>query len=332
MNKAILLTTLISSLSIRADTPATPAVAAEVPNPPDVAPIVNQAVSTGMQVAQQALGQAQRAVQLAHANVAIEAGDGEGGELQTFFDVIGVNGRGATPSVVVRSSPTEAGTVSRTQEDLSVMQRILTKALEREVGREGRDAAMGIVLSALPGSRNPQTLYLEGYGALFFLNVKFPLVAPPTKTEEKAERPTDTTWEETKRELYGARSPKVHIFSAPGSDNPPEYNAEQVDGLKKELLEALKNATNIRDVKPDESITVVVVGGRTAGTLRVKRAVKNLSNNMRRADTFALADDSRPSGRESTLTIRVKKADVDAFAQGNMDFEQFQKRAAVATY
>jgi len=327
MNKAILLTTLISTLSIRAE-PLVPAAGAIVD--PAQPAIAGAEAIADLRLGQQVLGHGE----LAQANgVAVEAAEaGDGTELQTLFDVIGVNGRPAGQSVVVRSSPPQPGAVARVQEDLSVMQRILSKALEHEVGREGREAAMGIVLSALPTSRNPQTLYLEGYGALFFLNVKFPLVAPPTKPDEKAERPTDTTWEETKRELYGAKSPKVHIFNPNGNDNPPEYNAEQVEGLKKELLESLKNATNIRDVKPEENITVVVVGGRTPGVMRVKRTGKTLGGNVRRMEAYSVTEDGRSAGRESTLTIRVTKADVDAFAKGSMDFDQFQKRAAVAAY
>ncbi len=32
------------------------------------------------------------------------------------------------------------------------------------------------------------------------------------------------------------------------------------------------------------------------------------------------------------MTIRVKKADVDAYAKGSIDREEFQKRARVTTY
>jgi hypothetical protein len=302
------------------------------PAPAAVQSVADRAAQTGLRTAEQALAQAQRAMQLAQSSAGVaEAVDaGETGDLQTFLDVIGLPGRGAARSLIVRTSTPEPGVVTRLQEDMTVMQRILTKAVERELGREGRDAAMGIVLSALPGSRNPQSLYLEGYGALFFMNVKFPLIAPPTTSEEKPEKPTDTTWEETKRELYGPRSGKVRVFSAPGSDSAPEYNPEQVQALKKELLEALKNATNIRDLRPEENVTVAVIGGRASATARVRHDGRASGYSSR--SEVNMAEDVRGSGRESTMSLRAKKADLDAFAKGSINLEQFEKRVAIATY
>jgi hypothetical protein len=302
--------------------------------------VAGQAVQQASQVTQRALQQAQRAVELAQANVATaDAGDASDAvDVQNLIETgtgfaFGTGERSSAQSLVVRTSEPEPGTVSRIQEDLSVMSRILTKTVEREVGREGHEAAMGIVLSTLPGARHPQNLYLEGYGALFFVNVKFPLVQPPAKDEEKAEKPTDTTWEQTKRELYGQRSATVRIYSGiysvPSHDAALEYNAEQVEGLKKELVEALKNAANIRDIKPEESVTIAVIGGRAS--TRVKH-VSRASGNVRKPEVHTVIADNRGPARESTMTIRVKKSDVDAFAKGSIDLDQFQKRVSVATY
>jgi hypothetical protein len=38
------------------------------------------------------------------------------------------------------------------------------------------------------------------------------------------------------------------------------------------------------------------------------------------------------SGSTTVLTIRVKKSDVDDFAKGELDFEQFQKKVDIFTY
>jgi hypothetical protein len=35
---------------------------------------------------------------------------------------------------------------------------------------------------------------------------------------------------------------------------------------------------------------------------------------------------------DSTMTVRVKKADADAFAAGKMELEEFRKRATTRTY
>jgi hypothetical protein len=103
--------------------------------------------------------------------------------------------------------------------------------------------------------------------------------------------------------------------------------------LKKELLEALKNAANIRAVKSEESITIAVVGNRAVNaTARVKRVTKTPGNAPRKADILYATDASRTGSRDTMLTIRVKKSDVDAFAKGTIEFDEFKKRAAVSAY
>jgi hypothetical protein len=294
------------------------------------------------QVAQeQAMRSAKQAMKMAQSKLAMaDAGDAEDAA-ETFSLAAGLDdgfnfaintpGRAATQPLIIRSGDLDSGALTNIQEDLSVMSRILNKAVEREVGREGHEA-MGIVLAALPGSRRPQSIYLEGYGALFLVNVKFPLVAPTTKEDEQPEKQSDTTWEETKRELYGKKPGNVRVWEVPVGDA-AEYNADQVDRLKSELIETLKNASNIRDVKPSESITIAVIGGRGALAMQhVKRFSKNNNGNYRKAEAYAVADAGRKSARESTMTLRVKKSDVDAFAKGDIDLDQFKKRVSVSAY
>ena len=319
----------------------TPATAAPAGIPEAVAGAIDQA---GV-IAQNAMKQAGRTLRLTQ-NRLIDT-DGAPMDLmdgESFSMAFSSPSRAGTQPLIVRTSELHGETVANLQEDLSVMSRILNKAVEHELGREGKDSAMGIVLSTLPGSRRPESIYLEGYGALFFISVKFPLVPSPAKEEEKAEKQADTTWEQTKREMYGQRNGNVKVWSVPGPEA-VEYDAEQVDNLKKELLESLKNGSNIRDVKPDESLTIAVLGNRASsmgggGGAIVRK--KNLGGNVRRNEAHvggggagmvtAGGDTLRPRGRESTMTIRVKKADAEAYAKGSIDFDEFKKRAAVTTY
>ena len=209
-------------------------------------------------------------MELARSKIAMADMDiADSGEVQTSIEdgfgfAIAGSARASNQPLIIRGGGMDSNAVSTIQEDLAVMTRILNKTIDREVGREARDLAMGIVLSALPGSRRPQSIYLEGYGALFLANVKFPLVPAPAKEEEKAEKSADTTWEQTKRELYGQKSSNIRVWNVPGSDSGPRYNSEQVENLKKELVEAMKNASNIRDLKPDEVVTIAVMGNRPA--------------------------------------------------------------------
>jgi hypothetical protein len=303
--------------------------------------------------------QVERALQLAQAKTWPSApADLDAAEAGDLFVNDNVNWTSFNPAVhgmvqplIVRTSEPESGTVSNIQEDLTVMSRILTKTIERHFGR---DSAMGIELSTLSAARRPQSMYLEGYGAVFLVNVRFPLVPPPAKDEEKGEKGADSTWEKTKQELYGTgagdgvqRLWMVNTVNAPAL----EYNVEQVDNLKSVLLESLKNAANIRSVKPEESITIVAIGNRAANaTVRVKHAPKKSATNLeenadepttkpakkpatatRRVDVYT-KDGGRLSARESTLTVRVKKSDVDAFAKGTLDMDELKKRASISAY
>jgi hypothetical protein len=294
-----------------------------------------RALQDAKRMAEQAMQQAQHAVQMAKSKMALAENDEPARdvfEFQPGADVLGVAGRSATQPLVVRTGEIDPKTLSNIQEDLAVMSRILSKAVEREAGKDGHDSAMGIVISTLPGGRRPQSIYLEGYGALFLLNVRFPLVPPTSKDQEKSEKATDTTWEQTKRELYATqdRAGTVRIWDAAPNPGGAEYDADQVEALKKNLIESLKNAANIREVKPDESISIAVFGTRPGPIVnRIKRTYRTGGTN--RGEVLRVGDAIGGKG-ESNLTIRAKKADIDAFAKGELDVEQFGKRVSVAAY
>jgi hypothetical protein len=196
---------------------------------------------------------------------------------------------------------------------------------------------MGINVLFGPGSGSIRNLFLEGYGALFLLNVNFPLLPPPEKaqpTKEKSE--TDSTWEEAKQELYGqsdawAQVGKTLKFSMSPAPQ-QEYDKDKVDDLTESLLEALKNATNIRNLKADESITVCVFGGVSVapGKTWLKRA-PNATDADRDEVLITEPGDGRPA-YGTIMTIRVKKSDADAFAKGKLNLDDFRKKASITTY
>src|SRR5438477_7624801 len=96
--------------------------------------------------------------------------------------------------LVVRFSNMDAKTQAGLEEDLAVMAHIFNKAMDDLPDGPPRPVtAMGIDVFFAPGSSPIRSLYLEGYGALFLLNVNFPLVAPVSKSEEE-KLPADSTW------------------------------------------------------------------------------------------------------------------------------------------
>jgi hypothetical protein len=230
------------------------------------------------------------------------------------------SGGGPDKALVIRSGDTDSAAQGNLEEDLTVMLRVFDKAIEGLRGGKPARSLMGINLYFSPGAMPNRSLYLDGYGALFLLKVDFPLVAPPAVKEEQKEKPaTDSSWEQARRELYGPPS------ETPGLVRESEdYDGDKVAKLKSALLEAFKSATNIRNLKPDDSITVCVLGG--AGQRVFEQKVGDP------AKATAVVSIENAPGRGSVLSIRAKKSDVDALAKGRITLEQFRAKVGLNTY
>ena len=222
------------------------------------------------------------------------------------------------------------------------MARILNKAISPGERRENGAWAMGIVVSSLGGAHRPQSIYLDGYGALFLANVKFPLVAPPPSGSERPNEPedTDSEWEQAREEIFGTRETRFEWKGTARPEAPGmQYDPDRVTELKKNVLDALKNANNIRHLKPEEYITVAITGTDSQPGTPVRRIYKNSApgtgSKTRVVDdvvTVLRSGRRDPLAAESHLTIRVKKSDVEAFAKGRISFEKFEKTASIVTY
>ena len=251
-------------------------------------------------------------------NLAISVGDGADSLFHRTGNAV------ASPTIIA-SEKLDNSKLGDIREDMAVMGRILSKAAERASGREGPAAAAGISLWTFPTARQTTCIHLEGFGAVFQLHVHFPLVAPE-KVENKAEPAEDSTWEKTKQELYGGGANKSFCYVvSTGSKQVAVYDPERVENLKKVILESLKNASHLRNLKSSDAIVVAVTGGRSGGVAFVK------AKNTGRQDLASklMASDK---ATQSTLTIRITKADADRFDKGEISFAEFSKAATVATY
>jgi hypothetical protein len=187
---------------------------------------------------------------------------------------------------------------------------------------------------------------IEGYGAIFMLNVNFPLAGTTEKTNDAdVKERTSSPWDETKNELYGGPS-EGHSVKARR-----EFNPAQLENLKKALIGALKNASNIRNLKSDESVTVVVSteSGGSSARFFVHTDQKGKfggDGGFGGSGGGSSASGTPPppgvtwigspnSGHQSsspTLTIRAKKSDIDAFSKGKLNLEEFRNKVAVLLY
>src|SRR6185295_13609494 len=105
-------------------------------------------------------------------------------------------------TLVVQTSNPDPTAIFNAEEDLSVMALILRKATGSSRNDDKR-TAMGIeVFGSSSGARN---MYVEGYGALFLLGVRFPLIAPADKVDETVTKDEpDNDWTEAREELLNS--------------------------------------------------------------------------------------------------------------------------------
>jgi hypothetical protein len=267
--------------------------------------------------------------------------------------------RSSSRSLAVLTSSTDPQKTDDIEEDLSVMARILQKAAR---SLKDDDRVMGIpvynfdstVFGTASGARN---IYIEGHGAVFLFSVGYPLVGPRDDHDgDGAEAKQESEWDETLQEMYGrgrGSGDSELILSPRVSSNKAEaYDERKVDGLKTAVLDALKkNAHNIRALRPEEFVTVVVQGGdATEGMVRVTAsnsatgagagagaatAGGNRTDRVRKEVRLNVDSSSgrKPGWKgESVMNIRVSKTDIDAYTAGKLSDDEFRKKASVLTY
>jgi len=172
-------------------------------------------------------------------------------------------------------------------------------------------------------------MYIQGYGALFLTKVDFLLSPPPEAPEEKEteEEDTDPLWTQMRQEIY---APEEVGRGRSTGDRPEEkYDAEKVEELKETLIKTLKHAANIRNLKPDESVILTVIGkaGQPAASAIERLYEEDYSR-------YIISTSRAGTGFSSptVLTIRAKKADINAFAEGQLSFDQFTEKTQLLSY
>jgi len=240
---------------------------------------------------------------------------------------------------VMPATEIEIGDHLDIERDIRVMSHIFDRVLKKPVNKLG---GVFTVMDDFFGrdSRVTQVIYLDGYGALFFMNVDFALVGPPQPS--RAEEPNepgelvDTTWQQAERELYappgvGTRRSGVGRRRSEGDRQRSQYDAGKVELLKKNLVETLKHAANIRALKADESVVLTIVGRSINSGLRYYMGEPAGSGWIYKSGKWVPAAEAQKavshlSSPPSVLTIRAKKADIDAFSTGELDFDKFYER------
>ena len=233
--------------------------------------------------------------------------------------------------LVVPTPDLPADNVVELTEDMTVMCRIFDKALlPSRVSVSTSDGVRSRILQYLTTGVDKQTaqgLYLDGYGALFFLDTDYPLAPPQEQGQADAEpqEPTDSVWAQTIAEMTGQQSDEGRTAQT--------YDPQKVETLKRTLTKTLAHAANIRLRGPQEFITLVVgaldgdraalhtlYGARTRG-----RGMSRTSSSRggRSSGWRSPATSGTRSAPAALMVMRVTKADVDAFAKGRLTLPQF---------
>jgi hypothetical protein len=252
--------------------------------------------------------------------------------------------------LVIPTEQTKTEDLIAINEDMNIMARILETNLEQDriaTSRSGifapRRDPFGILLRGNRGQI--QSMYLQGYGALFMLRVDFPLSpSSEEKEEEKATEKTeegDPVWQVTRQQMFEPE--KVHTRRTIDRQE-VKYDPEKVENLKTILLETLKHAANIRLLKPDESVILTVTGsGEATGT---KIITANVAGNSRQVVIQEKGANGQTSMKilngnslddiglstPTVLVIRAKKSEIDAFAKGELDFDKFRANVQMFSY
>jgi hypothetical protein len=255
--------------------------------------------------------------------------------------------RSSVPPVVVQFSASDPSRIQEMSEDLDVMTHIIDRTLSEDVADDSPPDKMGIKMYVTGSSRSVRALYVEDFGALFMIKVNFPLQGPPAEDEKVPEKTADSEWERARRELLGEPDPGgwPYISGSAAVD----FDPKRVDAMKKLLIRALKNATNVRHLKGSEVVSLSVFGG-------APRVQMQASKNTPRPTVTTRPRTSSSGGAYAgsgygigeitvytqlaasggvpgtVLTLRVKKSDIDAFAKGDIDEDAFTKAITFNSY
>jgi hypothetical protein len=164
---------------------------------------------------------------------------------------------GGRKVLVIPDSDVKPEDLSDIVQDLLVMSHILDERFKGSRTIKGVFTDFGDFFGR--DNRSTEAIYMQGYGALFLMEVNFAF-SPPLKPEEQKDEETaeqvDPTWQRAREQIFSPRTPRPGMrgFSGQGP------GLVEFDQLKGELIETLKHAANIRNLSPDEWIILTVIG------------------------------------------------------------------------
>lgn len=267
--------------------------------------------------------------------------------------------------LVVPAAEVKAQDLAEITEDMKIMSHILDERFRETRRIQGVFTDFGDFFGR--DNRQTEATYLQGYGVLFSMEVNFAFSPSPEPQGQQAEQTAenvDSTWERAKQQMFSPGDPRRSRGSRPSE----EYNSQMVEELKRDLITTLKHAANIRGVQADEWVILTVIGGgrqsggggfmmggmgamyggtssggmmggygvssgSSGGGMMGGMSGGGMGGGMMDGGMGGMTGpDAMSVSAATVLTIRTKKSDVDAFAKGQQDFEQFRQNVQIFTY
>ncbi|MCP4712258.1 MAG: hypothetical protein GY869_26850 [Planctomycetes bacterium] len=245
-------------------------------------------------------------------------------------------------------SDEEMGTVV---EDMQIMSHIISLKLNEgdinPLGRRGLAYTWGNNRSS-----ELESMYLEGFGALFMMDTEYSLIAPVEKTAEPKEEAKDKLWTDVRRSLTEPPKGRGYggtLLESSGRSRTATYSAEAVSKLQDTILQTLVHASNMSQVADDEVIVVHVTGApqlvqstETEVEPEVTDAVENTGGGIGGVSggvAIGLAPPGFSSrgrqavvGRSTHMVFRAPMTEINALANDEIDFETFKGNVSVVIY
>jgi len=246
--------------------------------------------------------------------------------------------------VIVSFEPRDAKAAEALEEDLQVMSRLIERKMESSLNETSSTRRVRSLLVTDSSSRAVRSFYFDGFGALFMLRVKFPLTGPAIPLQLGSDSAADKDWERAWQDMYGELD--TDHDDDDGDVSTSDFNTNRLVRLKGELLLVLKHASNMQSLKADDVLAITVFGrpppqtsvssksssGRGASSKANQAAEDTASEKRSPARSNRTADDFARTPQATILTLRVKKAEVDAFGGGQLTLDQFRQKAAANAY
>lgn len=203
--------------------------------------------------------------------------------------------------LVIPTTPMNTNQREEIAEDMQIMGRIFAMKSPLLVSKRNSFESMILSYQILEISNHPSTglegIYLQDFGALFFMNATIPLLPPDQSQEKVTKEKKDTLWEKTRQELTTVPDDirKFYFYSSSKKkkQKPQTYDAESVQKLENGLIGSLKYAANIRHLQPNDRIILYVQGN---------------------------------PGQQGHLTIQAKWSDIKAYHAGKINTDAFKKK------